>query len=60
MLGYLHTTVASDPDLLGKRLQAQQAYANKLQERYNSEAEEYKKKMEEVRPIFQNVLACFC
>ncbi|XP_045479322.1 uncharacterized protein LOC123684197 [Harmonia axyridis] len=36
-----------DPDLLERRLNAQQAYADKLQEKYNREAAEHKKNVEE-------------
>lgn len=42
----------TDPDLLERRLNAQQAYADKLQEKYNREAAEHKKNVEEVSEVF--------
>ncbi|XP_019871952.2 uncharacterized protein LOC109600259 [Aethina tumida] len=36
-----------NPDLLNARLQAQEAYVKKLQEQYNIDLEEYKRKQEE-------------
>lgn len=39
--------VIADPDLLESRLNAQQLHAKKLQQKYDQEADEYKRKQEE-------------
>lgn len=47
----LYFFVFIDPDAFSARISAQQAYAQKLQDKYDKQAEDYQAKLKEV---------CFC